>query len=119
MLAIILSCIGVLLALPVVALTAARSPLATPIVYGTAFATTAVNISVSTIQLLTGSTIDLMLPVGLPWVGANFHLDALSAFFLIVVNLGAALASLYAIGYGRHEHEPLRVLPFYPAFIAG
>jgi formate hydrogenlyase subunit 3/multisubunit Na+/H+ antiporter MnhD subunit len=26
---------------------------------------------------------------------------------------------VYALGYGRHEHEPERVLPFYPAFLAG
>jgi formate hydrogenlyase subunit 3/multisubunit Na+/H+ antiporter MnhD subunit len=29
------------------------------------------------------------------------------------------LASLYALGYGRHEEAPERVLPFYPAFLAG
>ena len=41
-----------------------------------------------------------------------------SAFFLVVVNLGAAVASLYALGYGRHEESPQRVLPFYAAFLA-
>ena len=41
-------------------------------------------------------------------------IDALSAFFLVVVNLGGAAASLYALGYGRHEQAPERVLPFYP-----
>ncbi len=61
----------------------------------------------------------LVLPLGLPWVGARFHVDALSAFFLIVVNLAAAASSLYALGYGRHEHDPERVLPFFPAFLAG
>ena len=59
------------------------------------------------------------LPLGLPWLGAHFRLDALSAFFLAVVNLGAAAASLFALGYGRHEPAPRRVLPFYPAFLAG
>jgi hydrogenase-4 component B len=59
------------------------------------------------------------LPLGIPWLGAHFRLDALSAFFLAVVNLGAAAASLFALGYGRHEHDPRRVLPFYPAFLAG
>src|SRR5215468_667616 len=59
------------------------------------------------------------LPLGLPWLGAHFRLDALSAFFLAVVDLGAAAASLFALGYGRHEEHPLRVLPFYPAFLAG
>jgi hydrogenase-4 component B len=61
----------------------------------------------------------LVLPLGLPWIGAHFRLDALAAFFLIVVNLGAAGASLFAIGYGEHETAPERVLPFYPAFLAG
>jgi hypothetical protein len=27
------------------------------------------------------------LPLGLPWLGAHFQMDALSAFFLLVVNL--------------------------------
>ena len=60
-----------------------------------------------------------MLPLGLPWIGAHFRLDALAAFFLVVVNLGGATASLYALGYGRHEEAPHRVLPFYPLFLAG
>ena len=66
-----------------------------------------------------GRSEPLVLPLGLPWVGARFHVDALSAFFLVVVNLAAAAASLYALGYGRHEHDPERVLPFFPAFLAG
>ena len=37
----------------------------------------------------------------------------------MVVGLGSASASLFALGYGRHEDQPQRVLPFYPAFIAG
>jgi formate hydrogenlyase subunit 3/multisubunit Na+/H+ antiporter MnhD subunit len=61
----------------------------------------------------------LTLPIGLPWLGAHFKLDALSAGFLVIIDVAALCASLYAIGYGRHEHEPRRVLPFYPAFIAG
>jgi hydrogenase-4 component B len=59
------------------------------------------------------------LPIGLPWIGAHFRVDALSLFFQAVVNLGAAVASLYALGYGRHEERPGRVLPFYPMFLAG
>jgi hydrogenase-4 component B len=61
----------------------------------------------------------LVLPIGLPGIGARFRVDALSAFFLVVVNLGAAVTSLYALGYGRHEEAPARVLPFYAAFLAG
>ncbi|MGB7913879.1 MAG: hydrogenase 4 subunit B, partial [Rhodomicrobium sp.] len=58
------------------------------------------------------------LPLGLPWLGAHFRIDALAAFFLAVIDLGAAAASLFALGYGRHEKAPWRVLPFYPAFLA-
>ena len=66
-----------------------------------------------------GAAQTLRLPLGLPWIGANFRIDALAAFFLAVVNLGGAAASLFALGYGRHETAPGRVLPFYPAFLAG
>ena len=62
---------------------------------------------------------ELTLPIGLPWLGAHFRLDALAAFFLVVVNLGGAAASLYGLGYGHHEPAPHRVLPFFPAFLAG
>ena len=45
----------------------------------------------------------LTLPFGLPWLGAHFRLDALTAFFLVVVNLGGATTSLYA-----HRLRPAR-----------
>jgi hydrogenase-4 component B len=61
----------------------------------------------------------LTLPLGVPWLGAHFRLDALSAYFLAVVGLGSFAASLFALGYGRHEEAPERMLPFYPAFLAG
>jgi formate hydrogenlyase subunit 3/multisubunit Na+/H+ antiporter MnhD subunit len=62
---------------------------------------------------------EIVLPLGLPWLGAHFRVDALSALFLVVINLGGAAASLYGIGYGRHEESPARVLPFFAAFLAG
>jgi len=70
-------------------------------------------------SLLAGNSItSVMLPIGLPNVGMRLRIDALSAFFLVVVNLGAAISSLFAMGYGVHEKRPGRVLPFYPSFIA-
>ena len=60
-----------------------------------------------------------MLPLGLPWIGAHFRARRASAAFLVVVNLGAAAASLFGLGYGRHEEAPERVLPFFPLFLAG
>jgi hydrogenase-4 component B len=67
---------------------------------------------------LTGPVQRLVLPFGLPWIGTNLRLDALSGFFLILTGIGGAGASLFALGYGRHEQHPERVLPFYPAFLA-
>jgi formate hydrogenlyase subunit 3/multisubunit Na+/H+ antiporter MnhD subunit len=86
----------------------------------------AASLAISTVLLLTalahliagGLTLSVRMPFGLPVLGAHFRLDALSAFFLIVIDLGGAVASLYALGYGRHENAPMRVLPYYPAFLA-
>ena len=90
------------------------------IVYGTTTAASTILFVFGLAHLL-GSAAPLTrtLPLGLPWLGAHFRIDMLSAFFLVVVNLGSAVASIYAIGYGRHEQAPHRVLPFYPAFLAG
>ncbi len=59
------------------------------------------------------------LPIGLTETGISFRLDALSATFVVIVNVAVALTSLYALGYGREEKEPLRVLPFYALFVLG
>ncbi len=68
--------------------------------------------------LSAGSPQTTILPMGLVDTGVHLRMDALSAFFLLVVNLGGAITSLYAIGYGAHEPRPRRVLPFFPAFLA-
>jgi len=60
----------------------------------------------------------MSLPLGLPWIGSHLRLDALASFFVFVVGFGSAVISIYTIGYGRHEHEPWRVLPFFPSFVA-
>ena len=79
----------------------------------------ALCIAVWTLLVDTAATPTVRLPIGLPWLGAHFRLDALAAAFLVVVNLGGATASLYGLGYGRHEEEAGRVLPFFPAFLGG
>lgn len=61
----------------------------------------------------------LHLSVGLPFAGAILGFDALSAAIAVAVNLVCTITSVYAVGYGTHVTEPRRVLPFYPAFIAG
>jgi hydrogenase-4 component B len=118
--ALFLLCDAALLVLAVVAVLLRRRSAATPIVYGGALILSLALLAGALVHMATDASPDaIVLPVGLPWIGANFRLDALSAFFLVVINLGAAAASLYGIGYGRHEHEPQRVLPFFPAFLAG
>ncbi len=113
--------VAALLAVSVAAIAMARSPRATLLVYGGCLAISAALLVVALLALLGvgGSVWTLWLPVGLPWTGANFRIDPLAAFFLLVANLGGAGASLFAIGYGAHENAPQRVLPFYPAFLAG
>jgi len=66
-----------------------------------------------------GPSVETVLPIGLPWMGVHLRADALSGFFLVVVGGGGAAACFYGLGYGRHDHEPRRVLPFVPAFLAG
>ena len=88
----------------------------------------AITLGVSAVALISavwfllanqGATHTLRLPLGLPWLGAHIRLDPLAAAFLVVVNLGGAAASLYGLGYGRHESDPRRVVPFFAAFLAG
>ncbi|MGA8051331.1 MAG: hydrogenase 4 subunit B [Burkholderiales bacterium] len=118
---VLLWCIGALLAISVAAIWAARFQAGTPVVYGAALCLTTAALGIAVTALLVGSSLlgALTLPVGLPWLGAHFRLDSLAAFFLVVVNLGGATASIYGMGYGRHEEAPGRVLPFFPAFLAG
>jgi formate hydrogenlyase subunit 3/multisubunit Na+/H+ antiporter MnhD subunit len=117
---LVLFSVAVLLALAPLALVLQRSSAVTGVIYAASFAATATALVAAVAHLVGGAApASLSLPLGLPWLGAHFRVDALSAFFLIVVDLGAAVTSLYALGYGRHEHAPMRVLPFYPAFLAG
>jgi formate hydrogenlyase subunit 3/multisubunit Na+/H+ antiporter MnhD subunit len=120
-LAILLWCVAALLGTAVLAVAAARSRRATPAVYALCFAACGTGLVAALFHLVTNAGMQLTrtLPLGLPWLGAHFELDALAAFFLVIVNLGGAAASLYGLGYGRHEHAPHRVLPFFAAFLAG
>jgi hydrogenase-4 component B len=109
-----------LLASSVVAIPMARRRSGGTFVYGAALAVSLVGLVAALAYFLERAAPEtLVLPIGLPWLGAHFRLDALSGFFLALIYLGAVAASVFAIGYGRHEHDPGRVLPFYMAFLAG
>jgi formate hydrogenlyase subunit 3/multisubunit Na+/H+ antiporter MnhD subunit len=118
---VLLGCIAAHLLLGVAAVVAQRGRWISTLLYASTLAACTVALVFSAAALLSPAAMPprLSLPIGLPWLGAHFRLDALSAFFLAVVNLGGAAASLYALGYGRHEQAPARVLPFFAAFLAG
>jgi hydrogenase-4 component B len=120
-LAIILSGVAVLLGVAALAIVIGRSRGAVPIVYGACLTVSLICFAGALFDLtyVRAFPSAMTLPLGLPWLGAHFRIDALAAVFLAVIDLGAAAASLFALGYGRHEKAPLRVLPFYPAFLAG
>ncbi len=112
--------VAALLSIALLAVLVCRFRAAGPGIYAACLVVSLVVLGIAVVQLIAGgSAATLRLPIGLPWIGANFRLDALAAMFLAVVDLGAAGASLFALGYGRHEQSPARVLPFYPAFLAG
>jgi formate hydrogenlyase subunit 3/multisubunit Na+/H+ antiporter MnhD subunit len=121
MIAVALWSVAALLALAPAGIVLSTRPRGSIILYGGCLIATSTLCvtALSDLLFFPHLTPSATLPIGLPWLGARFRLDALSAFFLVVVNLGGAAASLFALGYGQHENSPGRVLPFYPAYLAG
>jgi formate hydrogenlyase subunit 3/multisubunit Na+/H+ antiporter MnhD subunit len=118
---LLLWCTFVLLATALAAVIGARRRAIATFVYAVALGASIVALFTAGWVLVAeaGTVSTLHLPIGIPWLGAHFRLDPLAAAFLVVVNLGAATASLYGLGYAKHERAPGRVLPFFPAFLAG
>jgi hydrogenase-4 component B len=109
--------IAALFALAVTGALLARSAMGRNLVYGGGVVLCAGFAAIG-IFALTEPVQHLSLPIGIPWIGMHLRLDALAGFFLMLIGIGGAGASLFALGYGRHEAHPERVLPFYPAFLA-
>jgi len=83
------------------ALVTARSPtLARVVGHGCALAGAIAALAFGLFGL-TGGSMELNVPDLLPIGGAAFGVDRLSAFFVMVIALGATPAALYAIGYTR------------------
>jgi formate hydrogenlyase subunit 3/multisubunit Na+/H+ antiporter MnhD subunit len=113
-------CVAAFLAIAVAAIGGARTSAGSILVYGGSLLASLAGLAAGLATLVGAVAVEsIVLPIGLPGMGAHFRVDALAAFFLVVANLGGAAASLYGIGYGRHEAAPLRVLPFFPAYLAG
>jgi hydrogenase-4 component B len=113
--------VGLLLALSVVGIFAARRAPGSRIIYAACMLICAGLAGVALITLLAPAAGlgSVEIPIGLPLGRTVLGLDPLSAAFAVIVNLAASIVSGYAIGYGAKLREPLRVVPFYPAFIAG
>ena len=112
---IVLACCAGLLLAGLAAAMAGRAARAMPAVYGA----TAAICTLACLAALSGGGGEVVLPIGLPWLGAHFRLDALAGGVPGRGQFRRCRRGLYALGYGRHEAEPRRVLPFFPAFIAG
>ncbi len=111
-----------LLALPVLALFAVlarRAAWSHAVVYGGAFLAAVALLAGGLDRLGGGGPTALTLPFGLPWLHAHFRVDNLSALFLVIVNIAAAAASVFAVGYGPHLPDQRRVTPFFPLFLFG
>jgi hydrogenase-4 component B len=83
-----MACVAGLLGLAVLAIVLSRSKAATAVIYGATLAVSAIALIGSMRSLLgdPANVTAVTLPVGLPWLGARFRVDALASFFLIVVN---------------------------------
>jgi hydrogenase-4 component B len=91
-----LACAAVLLSTAALSVVIADEARARLIVYGVCLIASLTLLSIALLGLLGffDAPSAATLPLGIPWLGAHFRVDALSAFFLAVVNLGAAAASL-------------------------
>ena len=110
--------VGAYLSLAFAAVALGRHPRASRLVYGGCLFLGAALTLAATAGLIAPTVSEVSLPLGLTWIGAHFRADPLAAFFLLVVNLGAAASSLFSLGHGVHEPSPGRVLPFFPLFLA-
>lgn len=115
---VLLWCAAILLALAIATVLLKPYRAASALTYSLTAIVSAVMCAVSVAGVAVAPSAAVTLPLGLPWIGAVFLVDPLSAFFLTILNLGGLAASIYALGYGRHEPSPHRVLPFFPAFLA-
>ena len=88
----LLSVVG-LLVLGLVSIPAGRSPRMSAVVYVLSAAITAVLLAYALAHLVSGAEpVSQTVPLGLPWIGVHFRLDALSSLFLAII--GATVVTM-------------------------
>ena len=113
-------CVGWLLLLSPLAILIARRRHGSGLIYGACALASCALALLALLALLSPSPpAAIELAVGLPLGRTILGYDPLGAAFALIINVATTLVSGYAIGYGAHAREPQRVVPFYPAFIAG
>jgi hydrogenase-4 component B len=115
-LAVHLGAVGGLVAIALLAAASGRRLLA--LVYPVSIAAASLALLADLVVLLSDTTATLRLPIGLPDIGLRFSLDALAAYFGLIVNVAVVATGLYGLGLDRgHELSP-RIEPFFAAFCA-
>jgi len=62
---------------------------------------------------------NIVLPLGLPWLPMHMRLDALGAFFMLVIGSLVLPVAVYSQGYLRHEKRLTSLAVFLPLFVLG
>ena len=117
----VLCSVPALLGVPLLARPRWRWPAATRLIYGACLAICLVVFAVAAHPAggAGNAVSSLRLPLGLPWIGAHFPHRCARRILPCRGQPRRRRREPFALGYGRHEKAPGRVLPFYPAFLAG
>ncbi len=88
-------------------------------VYAATLAACLILLGGAVAHLWTGGVTRTTLPIGLPWLPFHVRLDNLSALFMVIVDLAAAVASLFSLSHGPADPNRRRISPAFPLFVLG
>lgn len=109
--------VGLALASSLVSCFAARFPSLLRLVALPVFALAGLAASVAGgVALWNGGTVTMTLPLGLPWLPWQLHLDALAGFFLAVIGIVGSAAGIFAPAYVRGIERSSESLPMLGGF---
>ncbi len=97
-------CVAGLVAVAAIAVVAGRWAFGWALIYGASLLISVLGLAAALSHLSMGAPAEtLNVGIGLPGIGANFRLDTLSSFFLIVTNLGGAAATVITHVFERDD----------------